>query len=246
MSTPGATELLAPPAAGRIFTAHRRVRLADTDAHGNLQLDALYRYAQDIAADDANDAMPASDIAWVVRKTLVDVASHPQADDELEIATWCSGYGGRWAERRTSLRGQTSGRVEVVTVWVAVDTRTGALARLDAAFVDAYGVAADGRRVSASLRHPDAPADAERRPWSFRATDIDRLGHVNNAAYWAVAEELLEDRPDSLRAELEFREPLPVSVPLELLVSRPDLRTCGAWLCEDGVTKASLRLDSRG
>jgi acyl-ACP thioesterase len=43
-----------------------------------------------------------------------------------------------------------------------------------------------------------------------RATDIDLLGHVNNAATWAVVEEVLAQRPLSApwRAELEYRTPI--------------------------------------
>ena len=35
------------------------------------------------------------------------------------------------------------------------------------------------------------PPDGERRPWTFRATDIDVAGHVNNSHYWEPLEEQL-------------------------------------------------------
>jgi len=46
--------------------------------------------------------------------------------------------------------------------------------------------------------------------WSV--TDVDRMGHVNNAAYWAAVEQRLPDvgvdprRP--LRARLDYRHPI--------------------------------------
>jgi acyl-ACP thioesterase len=46
-------------------------------------------------------------------------------------------------------------------------------------------------------------------PWQLRATDIDQLGHVNNAAYWAAVEELWGDRlATPRRVMLEYRRPI--------------------------------------
>jgi hypothetical protein len=58
-------------------------------------------------------------------------------------------------------------------------------------FTSAYGEAARGRRVSSRLQLPVPPPDAEARPWAIRRVDIDPLGHVNNAAQWAIVEETL-------------------------------------------------------
>jgi acyl-ACP thioesterase len=43
-----------------------------------------------------------------------------------------------------------------------------------------------------------------------RATDIDPFDHVNNAATWAIVEEVLAERPvpAPFRAELEHRTPI--------------------------------------
>ncbi|HEX8804671.1 MAG TPA: hypothetical protein VF743_10765, partial [Acidimicrobiales bacterium] len=71
------------------------------------------------------------------------------------------------------------------------DLATMAPARLPATFLDAYGAAAGGRTVS-SRRWLGGPPDGARPvPWPLRATDVDLLGHVNNAAYWAAVEEEL-------------------------------------------------------
>ena len=44
------------PSAGRTFTGERIVRLGDVSPAGRLRLDAVARYLQDIATDDAVDA----------------------------------------------------------------------------------------------------------------------------------------------------------------------------------------------
>jgi acyl-ACP thioesterase len=76
-------------------------------------------------------------------------------------------------------------------------------------FEAVYGAAAADRRVRARLRHPSAPPDgAARRPWRFRAADLDLAGHVNNAVYWQVVEEeLVGASPAGADVELEHRAP---------------------------------------
>jgi acyl-ACP thioesterase len=36
---------------------------------------------------------------------------------------------------------------------------------------------------------PGPPDDASRRPWPLRSTDLDVMGHVNNAITWAAVED---------------------------------------------------------
>ena len=101
----GATRLLDPPVAGRTFTTERRVRLSDTTVDGVLRFDALARYVQDVASDDARETMTASYLAWVVRRAVFEVERAPVSEEMCALTTWCAGYGPRWAERRTSLVG---------------------------------------------------------------------------------------------------------------------------------------------
>lgn len=234
----GATVLLPRPGSGRAFSTERRVRLSDTTADGHLRLDALARYIQDIASDDARQTMTATYLAWVVRRTLIEVAK-PAASEELcELTTWCSGFGGRWAERRTSLVEDRGARVDSAVVWVAINPETGAPARLPETFELAYGEAAQGRKVTARLQHGDPPDDGDRQAWRFRAADIDRLGHVNNAAYWTILEELLveSDRSNGLRAELEYRDAVEPGVELEIIGGS----TAGWLIDQDSGVKASF------
>ena len=89
-----------------------------------------------------------------------------------------------------------------------------------------YGETAGGRRVSALPQHADPPSDGPRAPWPLRAADVDLHGHVNNTVYWQAIEHVLIGlgpalvRP--LRARLEYREPLDLGDPLELVVTGDD------------------------
>ena len=201
---------LAPVPGGRVFTGHRRVQLGDASPGGRLRLDALARHAQDVSNDDTRDGRLGDD-GWVVRRTSVEVRRFPVVGEELELRTFCSGTGRRWAERRVAVAGAGGGAIDVVSLWVHLDMATGRPALLSARFHELYDAAAAGRTVTARLHHADPPAGptvAARRPWPIRFVDFDVMGHMNNAAYWCAVEEELARRRDlraPLRAEVEFR-----------------------------------------
>ncbi len=198
---------LPPPAHGRVYTGGRRVRLGDASPGGRLRLDALARYLQDVSNDDTRDG-GLDDDGWVVRRTALRVDQAPVIGEELVLQTFCSGTGGRWAERRVRVRGDRGGSAEAVSLWVHVDLVSGRPIPLRPQFFALYGEAAGGREVRARLSHPGPPAGAAARPWPLRATDFDVMSHMNNAVYWSVVEEELRRRRDlraPLQAEVEFR-----------------------------------------
>jgi acyl-ACP thioesterase len=131
--------------------------------------------------------------------------------EQLELTTWGSALGSRWAERRTSITGSRGGRIETAALWIHVDVETGRPLRHSDAFLAAYEEAVAGRTISSRLVHPDPPSGTalDRGPaWHVRRSDLDVLGHVNNAVYWAVVEESFDIEAKSqlpFRAELEYR-----------------------------------------
>ncbi|NDH84637.1 MAG: hypothetical protein EBY65_07160, partial [Acidimicrobiia bacterium] len=126
MPEPGAAEITPKPASGRIFESTRRIRLAEVDPTGRCRLDATVRHLQDVARDDSTDSGLTDPMTWVVRRTMLDVHRAPVFQEQIALATWCSGHGGRWAERRTEIRGDEGAHVEAVTIWIYVDGETGA------------------------------------------------------------------------------------------------------------------------
>jgi acyl-ACP thioesterase len=221
----------------RRYRARRRISLSDTDRGGRLRLDAIARYLQDIASEDWLDAGFDHDShVWVVRRTQLAVEERFVPEDEIDVETWCSGVAPSAASRRYSIRGVGGGRVEAESIWIHLDHDLRPK-RLDASFVDVYGSSAAGRRASTRLTLPTGPSGAST-PWSFRATDVDRLGHVNNAAYWAPVEEVWHARLDGpVAAVLEYRRPIDLDDPVELAVDGDRL-----WLTVAGEARAVANL----
>jgi acyl-ACP thioesterase len=204
-----------------------------------LRLDAVARYLQDVASDDVEDAgVEYTDTAWVVRRTTIWVESPFLDDTAVTLATWCSGVASAAAARRTSLHGDRGGAIETETIWIHVDA-SGRPARHTDAFLRVYAPVAQGRRAPTRLELPPRPKVFWATSWRFRVTDEDRLGHVNNAAFWAPVEEQFYDAlAEPLVAVVEYRKPIDVAE--DVLVAHEDNML---WLVVESEVRASARLD---
>lgn len=233
--------MTADPPSGRVFRAERSIRLSDTGATNRLRLDAVARYLQDVASDDwAGAGFDPEESVWVVRRTEVEVRAPFIGGARVALATWCSGIAGSSASRRYSLAGDRGGRIEAESIWILLD-RSLRPKRLGERFREVYGSSAGGRRAPTRFTLP-APAGVRGDPWPLRATDVDRLGHVNNAAYWAAVEDAFGDgAAGAIRAVLEYRRPIDLGEPVEL-VRDDDL----LWLAVGGEVRSAARLDPEG
>lgn len=204
-------ELVEAPPVGRTFTQGERPGFADCAPSGRIRLDALACWLQDVAYADVEDAGLADSAVWVVRRTRMRVRRFPQFGERCDLTTFCSGLGSMWAERRTDIvrRGESLADVEAVSLWVHLSPDDWRPTRLTEQELITYGHVTPGRRVSARLRHPPPGSIAAGTPWTFRATELDIAGHINNAAYWQPLEEELlgAGDPHSLDVELEYRTP---------------------------------------
>ena len=175
---------------GRHFSASRRVRLSDCGPNGLLRPDGLARYLQDVATDDWDDTGLVADETWLARRTSWRLVGPtvPSLGESVTLTTWCSGSGAAWAERRTDVAIGGSVVIEASALWVPVGP-AGRPVRVGSSFFEVYGEGAR-RRVSGRVPTLTPPAHATRRPWPLRQTDLDIVGHVNNAALWAPLAEI--------------------------------------------------------
>jgi acyl-ACP thioesterase len=237
--------LVPRPTTGRTFGVSYKIRLSDADATGRLRLDSVARFLQDAAIDDVGETgWGAPEHLWVLRSVRIDVLEPFLADQAVGIVTWGSSFSALAAGRRWSLSGDAGGSIEVDSTWIHLgpDARP---ARIGEGF-DGYAEAAQGRTSSTKLTLAP-PSPSELRAWPLRATDVDRMGHVNNAAYWAAVEERLPEvgvdprRP--LRAQLDYRHPIDHGEPVELAESFDDDGYGFAFVVESAV-RAVGRVDS--
>jgi acyl-ACP thioesterase len=236
----GASELIEPRPGTRSFQTERMVRLGDVDPSGRLRLDATARLLQDVASDDATDAGLDGAWGWIVRRTLIEVRQVPVLDERVELVTYCTGMGRSWAERATRIRGDGGADVLSTSVWVQVSTESGRPSPLTEQFLETYGPACNGRKISARLGLPGPTELAERSPWTVRRADLDPFDHVNNAANWAFVEEALDPGASRVgRAEMEFAAPVMHGGALEMAVERGALTA--AWLVGDDRVLSAAR-----
>jgi acyl-ACP thioesterase len=233
-------EIVAHSGAGRRFEQSLAVGLADAAPSGRVRLDAIARWLQDVALADVVDAGLGEAALWVVRRTRLAVARFPRFGETATIATFCSGTGRMWAQRRTTVATSGGGLVEAVALWVHLDPASLRPIPFSDEEREIYSASAAGREIKARLRHSGPPAEAASRAWHFRSTELDVADHINNAAYWAVLEDelLTGPEPAAIDVELEFRTP---AQPGEHAV-----RSAGAqrWvLAADGAVHASFLLD---
>ena len=210
-----------------------------------MRLDAVARFIQDVADDDARDADLGGRTAWVLRRTRIRIERPPVYRERLTLTTWCSGIGAAWAERRTTLAGDRGGALETVAVWVHIDLDTGGPERLGDRFAAVYGEAASGRRVRAALVHGEPADGVTTRPWSTRFTDFDVMGHVNNAVYWVAVEGEIAGRgwAGQVDAEVEFRSGVHRGDVVELATLDTN-QAAGVhmWWLVDGMARASATI----
>lgn len=226
----GAVEILPVPLFGRVFRATRPVRLGDVGIDGRVRLDALARYLQDVSGDDSDDADLDDALWWVVRRSVIEQHAPLRFREQVDLDTFCSGLGSRWAERRVSIVGRRGGRAETVTLWVRIDAATGRPKPLGDQFEHLYKPSAGDREVDGRLRHQalvEGESGVEVVPWRPRVTDLDILDHVNNAIAWAVVEQAIAHAAPPgggfdpvwartpRRTEVEYRDPIDRSLVVE-------------------------------
>jgi acyl-ACP thioesterase len=206
MDAPAAATTLDPGVAGRSarpvegidngFLAGYRVRFDEAGPDGRLRASGLLRYAQDVAWRHSEqlgfdrDWYRSRGLGWVVRGCELDIREPIPMGHTLRVSTAVVGHRRIWA-RRLGACHLTDGRLaaSVTTDWVLLDGR-GRIVRIPPDFGVAFTnpeVESEILRVTPAAGEPVATIELRVRP-----SDLDPLGHVNNAVYVDWLEEALE------------------------------------------------------
>ena len=175
-------------------------------------------------------------MTWVVRRTVIDVHQFPTFLEPLDMVTWCSGLGSRWAERRVDIVSPAGGSVSSATLWVHLEAGTLRPSPPAPVFEDVFAPSAHGRAVSSRLVLSLPPPDVVLSPWPLRFADFDVMDHVNNAVAFVLVEEWLSRRRDvraPLRVEVEYRSAIDRDVNVGVGWVDGDEPGSHGWLVDD-------------
>ena len=192
-----------------------RVRFDEAAADGNLRPSGWLRYAQDLAWQHSEAAgfdrhwYADRGALWLVRNARLELHGDAAYGDSVTGSTQVVGWRRVWARRRSTFESSAGNRLaEAETDWVLTDTE-GKPTRIPDEIAQHSAPVPTYRPDR--IRLDPTPPHAHVVPASVRRSDIDPLGHLNNATYLDLAQEaaaeVRADRPGLARFQLEFVRP---------------------------------------
>lgn len=188
----------APP---RLSHAYQ-VRFDEADARGWLRPSGFLRYAQDMAwrhseaAGFGREWYAERGMHWLVRNVTLHVLAPVTYGDTLLVTTEVTGWRHVWARRQAEVRRGAELVASVQTDWVLLGD-DGRPARVPAEIGQWFAAQQTFERSRVLL--PDPPPQAAHLALRVRPLDIDPMGHMNNAAYLDVVEEVTAALPPVAR-----------------------------------------------
>lgn len=157
----------------------------------------LLRVMQDIAGDDADrrgggmDALAEKNCAWVLVKLRIDIARMPRPGEEIEISTWPGKSRLAIYPRGYEIK-DAAGEVIVsgLSTWVIMDMDSRSLISGESRGIAIAGEEEGRLHPQRKLSVPEGGREYELTP---SAEQIDRNGHMNNAAYLDAVEPMLPE-----------------------------------------------------
>lgn len=175
-----------------------RVRFEECQPGGEIRASAFLRYAQDAAWVHSDAAgfdrawYRQRDLAWLVRCLTLEVVGPSLAGETLAVTTEVLALRRVLARRRAEIHrpsGELVARVD--TDWLMTGPSLAPI-RIPSDFEAAFPeVPATFEPARVPL--PPTPADAHRRRFDVRRSEVDPMAHVNNAAYLDYFEESLAE-----------------------------------------------------
>jgi len=183
-----------------VYTTQVAVRHDELDrfarAHPGVYLRYLAHAAVEASTAAGYDATwyARAGALWLIRRSTLDVVHPATLGERLTIRTWVEDFRRVRSHRRYEVYG-TGGALclSARTDWVYVDAATFRPRRVPAEFEAGFGVASGtGPERDAWQAPPPPPAPAVLRH-RVRASEVDSVGHVNNAVYLDLAGQAVLD-----------------------------------------------------
>jgi acyl-CoA thioesterase FadM len=201
----------------RRFDGTYRVRFDEADASGRLRASGFVRYLQDLAWRHSDHAgfdrawYRARGVTWLVRGLDLRVHHAPAYGETIAVTTEVLGWRRVWARRLSEVRDDDGHLLAEAHVdWVLL-TDAGRPARLPR---ELEVLAPAGATFTPSrIDLPPTPPHAVVATWAVRASDVDPMGHMNNATYLDLLDAALAETAGSRpiapgdQVRLEYRRP---------------------------------------
>jgi acyl-CoA thioesterase FadM len=201
----------------RVHVEPYRVRFDECGAGGALRTSAHLRYAQDAASVHSSLAgytrqwYREHGLFWLVRHVDLRVTRPSGYGDVLRVSTEVVGFRRMWARRWSAFGDPDDGiRAEVDVDWVLTGAR-GRPVRIPDEISRLFAAGLREGYEPGRVELPEPPDDVHRRIRTVEASEVDPLGHLNNAAYVDHLEAALRE------AGLDFATALPRRVRIEFL-----------------------------
>ncbi|MBR6471114.1 MAG: hypothetical protein IKS83_04915 [Victivallales bacterium] len=209
------------------FQESFRIRYSEGDRHGRLKLRTFFDYAQEVAGSHATalgcglEALLKRKQAWVLSRIRVRFHAYPSIGDEVTLKTWPSGFDHLFARREFELYSQDSALLaEATSFWLFLDTENlrilNAVKEIGDLMPDNSGLPVHFEE----LGKLPSPAEGESFEFSVRETQIDLNGHLNNAEYAGVIQDVLGEGCYPRELQVNYQKSVPPGSQLQVTCLR--------------------------
>lgn len=182
-----------------MFKTVRKVQFSELLEDGRTGLCTLLDYFQDAATEHTEATgygitrLRREGLAWILRTMNVTVDRYPSFGEQLEIATWTTGFDRIFGNRSFEVLDSEGKRVAAAAShWAFVNMTDGKPVRIIDEVARLYGE--DQRFVAEYKRNgPELIECTFSGEYRVLKRDIDTNGHVNNVKYIEIASEYLPE-----------------------------------------------------
>ena len=180
-----------------MYTFDARVRYSETDQSGNLTLGGILDYFQDTSTFEAEDNgigmefLLENNRVWLLSGWQVLVERYPFVGEKIRINTFPYDFKNFFGMRNFTLQDEEEKVIaKANTIWTLMDTEKGCPCRISPQLLEHYQI---GERLE--MEYEPRKIELAEKMQVLDAVEIkehhlDTNGHVNNAQYVKIAEEI--------------------------------------------------------
>lgn len=171
------------------FVKNTNVPLSLCDSEAKLSITSMFTLFMDIATEHADELNLSSDDLgenkfWIAVRTKIKINSRPRLSDKVTLATWPQEPVRVRANRHYTISDDNGIMIGGKTEWTVVDVESSKLQRIGDVYPDGFTFSEE-LAVEESFSRMDADFSEATNvaEYLIKSTDIDLVGHMNNAAY---------------------------------------------------------------